>query len=180
MSYLQNELASELQNDSWNDLPSAIARDGSISVRHSASRYGADAARDDDNREAGGGEVGSGVRTFALSNAKSDEQSTNRSFQASDERSDALSHVMSDERSDVMSNEMSDGRSDEVSLRVSFLRCFPANSETSFQTRLQGSLRLSIVECRLRTRSLLNVGATPSFAIRGCSPPPSVLLTSTI
>jgi hypothetical protein len=37
---------------------------------------------------------------------------------------------------------MSDGRSDEVSFRVSILRYFPANSDTSFLTSLQGSFEV--------------------------------------
>jgi hypothetical protein len=72
-----------------------------------------------------------------LSFQRSFDASFRRSFEASDARSQALSLKTSDARSDVTSTKMSDGRSNEVSLRISVLRYFPANSETSFQLCLE-------------------------------------------
>ena len=135
-THLQDESASDLHSDSWNDLPDTIASALSISVRRSAFRSGSGTERRANNSEAGCGDAGSDVITLALSDAKSDEQSTNRRFQASDARSV------------VTSIEMSDGRSDEVSLQVSVLRCLPANSETCLLTSFQGSFR-GILDCRL-------------------------------
>ena len=77
--------------------------------------------------------------SFELSFQRSFDASFRRSFESSDERSNALSFETSDARSNVTSFEMSYGRSYEVSSRVSVPGYFPANSETSFLTSLQGS-----------------------------------------
>jgi hypothetical protein len=106
---------------------------GTISVRRSVSRYDSNTGRSGDNGEAGRGDAGSDVMTLALSDAKSDEQSTARSFQTSD------------------------GRSDEVSFRVSVLWCFPVNSEAnfpasfhrSFELRVSGSEDVELVDADL-------------------------------
>jgi hypothetical protein len=79
--------------------------------------------------------------SFELSFQKSFDASLRWSSEASDVRSNALNLETSDARSDVKSNEMSDGRSDEVSLRISVLRYFPANSETSFLASFEGSFQ---------------------------------------
>jgi hypothetical protein len=84
--------------------------------------------------------------SFESSLQKSFDASFRPSFESSDARSDALSLEASDARSDVTSIEMSDGRSDEVSFRVSVLRHFPANSETSYPTSFQGSIQRRVCE----------------------------------
>jgi hypothetical protein len=77
--------------------------------------------------------------SFRLSFQRSFDASFAWSFEASVERSNELSFETSDERSDVTSFEMSDGMSDEVCFRVSVLRYFPADSETSLLTSFRGS-----------------------------------------
>ena len=101
---------------------------------------------------------------FAGSIEAKDEVKDERSFEASDVRSDALSHETSDARSDVTSIEVSDGRSNAVSIRVSILRCFPANSEASFQGSFQRSFWLRV--CR-RERPLHFIQGDSASACRG-------------
>jgi hypothetical protein len=68
-----NESVADSQSDPWNDLPNANVGGVSITVRRSVSRSAAAIVRDGDNREAGGGEVGSDVLSFVQGDAENDD-----------------------------------------------------------------------------------------------------------